>query len=290
MSEFLPIEKADPIRQPSTANFLVDSFNRTGANILKWSDFTIQAPNSLMNGYFTRIGVSEVVLNWEEPNIVTGYNDTFTVIKTSGPTSYTVTLPQGLYTVAQLLNALVVLLNAAGTGITWSITGVGPGCGLTGTANFTITPTNLSIQLGFLTTDVTGGLTKLLVSAPDIRYVYALDIVCDDLTYNQALKDTSTGNARTVLCRWYMSWDNPPTLDVYGFPILMGYTSFTCRRLFSPPKQIRWMPNMPIGNLNFQVYPLGILGVNNLAGYPPNNVIGTLPTTNYQMTLQVSEV
>ena len=30
MSEFLPIEKADPIRQPSTANFLVDSFNRIG--------------------------------------------------------------------------------------------------------------------------------------------------------------------------------------------------------------------------------------------------------------------
>lgn len=291
MSEFLPIEKADPIRQPSTANLLVDSNTRAvSSGILNWANFSIQQPNALMNGYFTRIGVTEVVLNWEEPNIVTGFNDTFTVIKASGPTTYTVTLPQGIYTVAQALDKIVSLLNAAGTSLTWSITGVGPSCGLTSTGTYTITATNLSSQLGFSLTDVTASLAKLLVSAPDLRYAYALDFVCDDLTYNQALKDTSTGKARTVLCRWYMSWDNPVSLDAYGFPIYMGYTPFTCRRLFSPPKQIRWMPNMPIGNLNFQVYPQGILNVNGNIPYPVNSTLGGLPGTSYQMTLQVSEV
>jgi hypothetical protein len=34
----------------------------------------------------------------------------------------------------------------------------------------------------------------------------------------------------------------------------MGYTAFWLRRIFNPPKQIRWSAEQPIGQLDFQVY------------------------------------
>ena len=34
----------------------------------------------------------------------------------------------------------------------------------------------------------------------------------------------------------------------------MGYSPFNLRRIFNPPKQIRWDNIQPLGNLAFQVY------------------------------------
>lgn len=279
MTEYLSTEKAVTQRYPSTANLMIDSRDSsTPGQVDNPFNFQITKNNSILNGFFTRIGTTEIVLNWVEPNIITGYNDTFTVIKTAGSVSYTVTLSEGQYTVAQVLNTLVVLLNAAGTGITWSITGVGNLCALTGTAAFTIPVTTLSSQLNI--SDAVSGTSSFISPSPDLRPASYIDFISSDLTYNQSLKDAATSAGQPqVLCRWYFSWDEQPLLDAYGFPILMGYTSFCARRTFNPPKQIRWMPNQPIGNLRFQV-------LAETGEIYPN--LGF--ETSWQMTLQVSEV
>ena len=59
----------------------------------------------------------------------------------------------------------------------------------------------------------------------------------------------------------------------------MGYTRFVRRRLYNPPKQIKWQPNQPMGNLSFQVY-----------GDDGDLVTADLLDSNWLMTLQLSEV
>ena len=279
MTDFIPSESGTPIRYPSTANLMIDSMDSVRAGLTTNPfNFQITKNQSILNGFFTRVGTTEVVLNWVEPNIVTGNNDTFRVVKKAGAVSYSVTVPQGIYTVEQLLDTLVVLLNAAGTGITWSITGVGANCGLTGTAAFTIPVTALSSQLNI--SNAASGTTSLISPSPDLRPTSYIDFVSSELTYNQAVKDSATSAGQPqVLCRWYFAWDEQPLFDSYGFPILMGYMSFCARRTFNPPKQIRWSPNQPIGNLAFQV-------LDENGNIYPNEGL----ESSWQMTLQVSEV
>ena len=60
------------IRNPSTANLLIDSLDRTSGYS---SDFLIAKPNSILNGFFTRLAVAEVVLDWCVANISSQYNN-----------------------------------------------------------------------------------------------------------------------------------------------------------------------------------------------------------------------
>jgi hypothetical protein len=280
--EFIPAEKAQTIRQSSTANLMIDSTDQQilgNADFNPWN-FQIRKNAALLNGFFTRVATTEVVLSWEEPNIEADVNDEFTIEVTSTSTEYTVTIPFGFYTVAEALDALVVALNAAGTGLTWSISGSGATTGLAATAAFTVPATTLlAIQLRLV--DPTSSTKSFIVGAPDLRPYRYIDFVSADLTYNQDVKDASTSETQPqVLCRWYFAWDDPPFFDTYGFPILMGYTAFSARRIFNPPKQIKWRPNQSIGNLSFRILS------------PGGDVVTYDGTTfsNWQMTLQVSEV
>ena len=216
-------------------------------------------------------------------------NDSFDI--TIGLTTETITLPQGFYTVATALDKIVDEANSAFPGFIFSIVQDGaevfldcktdPGAAA---QDFTFeSEATLLLQLGF----------KLYIPSnqklvgeegyPDLRPYKYLDIVSNQLTYVQDLKDSSTATEiRDVLCRWYFAWDTQPNLDAYGFAVFQGYTAFQERRLFNPPKQIRWEPNLPIGNLGFQVY--GKYSVA-LSGSE------LLSTVNFEflMTLQVSE-
>lgn len=287
MVDYVPSEKATPIRQPSTANLMIDSLDRVVANFPSAGDFQITKNQSLMNGFFTRIGMTEIVMNWNVPNIVTGVNDTITVTIGGGGGTYTATLTQGQYTVANVLGSIVSRLNN-----TVGITGVyeftvanfqgdvlidcevvaSPGTyrGLTWTAGA------LQAQLGIIPA-VSNQPTEVPGSANIQLYRY-VDFVSNELTYAQDLKDSSTNTVpRDVIVRWYFAFDSPPVPDSLGFPILPGYQSLQLRRLYNPPKQIKWEPNLPIGNLSFQVY-------------DPNGLIVSSTAYNWLMTLQVSEV
>jgi hypothetical protein len=117
-----------------------------------------------------------------------------------------------------------------------------------------------------------------------------VDICCDGLTYNQALKDGDTGQLnRTMLCRVFLTPDS-----FTGNMANLGSAPILIHRQFPFPKQIKWNPNQPIGNLKFQVYDSqGYL----VSTYEGVSGVYTNPVTYYDsdmgdwsMTLLVSEV
>jgi hypothetical protein len=261
------------IRQPATANLMVDSSDRSSGT---WGNFTINRTNSILNGFFHRIGVTEMVLEWNQTNVIEGKNSAVTV--TVATTTTTVNIPQGFYTVSEAFAALVEALTAAAfPGATWTFTNVFGVWQLSAGVNYAVGNTPLAIQLD-LYNPALDGIPSRPVEKPDLRPYRYIDIVSPSLTYNQKLKDASTApDVRDVLVRWYFAWDEQPVLDADGFPILMGYTPFAARRLYSPPKQIRWENNMPVGQIKFEVY--GDNGV----------LITTNDDDNFLMTLQACE-
>lgn len=286
MALFSPSEKAVPIRYPSTANLQLDSFDRNTADITPWA-FSISRSNSILNGFFTRIATTEVVLEWNQANINNNLNNT-TIDVSYNNNIYTVPYSQGFYTVASVLDEFVDAMNTLTSSTNWSVKTVGGVVGLDVSGGvFRVLPGVLQQQLGLGL--VTTGFKP--VNRPDLRPWRYLDFVSSQLTYNQDLKDSSTCPVvRDVLCRWYFAWDDPPVVDAYGFPILMGYTPFTARRIFNMPKQIRWDSIQPIGNLSFEVF-----GQNEFypTGTPLASIYSTALSnihTNWLMTLQVSEV
>lgn len=296
----MPDDRSVTIRQPATANLLIDSLDRNDTNYPSPFNFSIIKPQAIQNGFFNRIGTTEVVLEWCEPNInnePTRLNNVIAIdISGTAANTYvgtqTVTLTVGCYTVKEVLDTIVAKLNAV--------------TGTTG-ATFAVTFTN-----GIVTLTVTGAVYRIQfndqaaagsilanqleiiqetytnskqVRCPDIRPFRYIDFVSQQLTYNQELKDATTNSlVRDVLCRWYFSEDVPTALDAYGFPILMGYKPFVRRRLFSPPKQIRWSNDQTIGNLQFQVY-----GWVPYIGLTPDVIQTDNEDTNWLMTLQLSE-
>ena len=303
MSEFIPVEKGVPIRQPSTANLMADSQDRTAISASA-ADFTISRNNSILNGFFTRVGVTEVVLEWFQRNVIGDEDASFSFIESGSPDEVLTNVPAGFYTVETLVQEIAKQMTAesATTGQTRTYTAGSNGTSdafitVTGSYTFTFSPTPgfdvYPQKLGFTmnvakkTNYVGSAVANTLGNGwtPDLRLYRYIDITSSSLTYNQNLKDASTAQSiDNILCRWYFADDTPAPLDGYGFPILQGYTSFVQRRQFSPPKQIRWDPTMPIGQMNFRV-----------TYTPPGttSVPQTLPDTtafDWLMTLQVSEI
>jgi hypothetical protein len=312
------------IKYPNTANLLIDSGDKISGNV---GNFLISKTNeALMNGFFNSISVSEVVMEWFEPNW-TGGTVNYAITANGGYTqSGNFQIASGAYFLncSQFIQLFVNAMNAitATTGLAFAnpslsntvipgassvITLSGPLAGKT-TVNLLLsngstagTSQNQSVsrlltQLLYLYTQPylnTGATARNLVADTavifmpnaDMRVYPYLDIVSNDLTYNQKVKDGSTAtNNRTVICRWYFAFDNPPFFDELNYPILMGYTPFVLRRLFNNPKQIRWNKEQQVGQLSFQLYDnTGTLFVPNTS-----NVLSAL-STNYLITLQVSE-
>jgi len=307
---------ATTIRYPSIANLMVDSADRNLAIYPSSNQFVIQRPYSLLNGSFNRIATTEVVMEWNTPNITgvpnpglyTYANFIFTNTTLPGG-SATLEISEGFYDVSQLLNAIVVQLNTltATTGLTYSVvqTSIG-GVELRANTGTTAGFSTLATAPATLAAGCIDFITRLFnsplgvghsdgdnnfftSSTVDLRKYRYVDIASNALTYAQAVKDSSTAPiVRDVLCRWYFDYDEQNILDEYGFPIIMGYTQFALRRIFNPPKQIKWDNNLPVsGVMDFSVYaPDGSLAnMNNVTYNDGNSTVGT----NFLMTLQISE-
>lgn len=283
MTDFVPSEKGVSIRQPSTANLMLDARDGVVQGGTP-SNFTINKAESILNGFFTRIGVTEHVLEWREPNISAALRNNVVLYDVSGSPQQTLTIPDSFLTVEAALKAIVALANdvsGAVGGVTLAVAGANGLATITASGGALIgfsgaIPTLLGFASAVLanTVDING------VGPGDLRPYRYLDFVSANLTYNQDLKDSSTSVVtRDVLARWYFAYDQPPSLDAFGFPILMGYTPFVLRRIFNPPKQIKWAANQPVGQISFQVYPDA-----------PRNVLANMPNSLWEMTLQVSEV
>jgi hypothetical protein len=289
MSTFLPAEKGTTIRMPSTANLMIDSADRDTI-YARANQFQITRPNAILNGFFTRIGTTEVVLEYSTPNISSIFANNTLTIDISGAGVASTYTAFGFFNAAELCDWVASKLNAKSG--TWTIAaappseGLGAGAIISPAANTYVTFSGpiadaLAISGSELYVGPTADASGVLISSVfvDLRPFRYLDFTSSQLTYNQDLKDSSTAAyPRDVLCRWYMAWDEAPAYDAYGFPILMGYAPFQLRRTFSPPKQIRWDNIQPLGNIAFEVWD----SENRLA---PFNT-----STNWLMTLQVSEV
>jgi len=212
-----------------------------------------------MNGFFTRLAVTEVVVDWCIDNIsATTGNNALTVV-VSGVGALTVTIPDGQYNVQQCLDALIAALNSGGLPNTVFSLGTQAGTGIKllickvngSDTDFEVTVGNLQTELNISGND-TGNYFP--INCPKLLPYTYIDFVSNSLTYNQALKDATTNTFfQNVLYRWYFAWDGPVTNDSYGYPIYQGYNRFIARRALPFPKQIRWEPNQPIGQINFQV-------------------------------------
>jgi hypothetical protein len=297
-------QSAMPIRNPSTANLLIDSQDRNNLANTQSTDFTITKQANILAGYFTRLGVVELVLNYSKPNISPEYN-TDKLSITVGAQTEIITIPEGNYTVASLFTAILVLLNAGSDlpipnpalnlfpGVIFGFTGPlgalyffsdvpGPGA----PPPFVINDTPLAQMIGFQinSSDIRQEIIKPYLIPLQLRY---LDFVCTQITYQQGLKDASTSNyTRDILYRWNFGWDNVYTLDPDGYPINQGYLPFVQRRYLSFPKMVKWDTQQPIGQLSIQIYDASgaIVRVQTQNARDP-----TLGNLEYSMGLLVSE-
>ena len=279
MSDFTPRENSVSIRNPATANFLIDSRDRVGYTTgdtpygQNSANFLINKNNSLLNGFFTRIGVQEVYLDYCVDNI-SAYNgnNTFIIQNINSLSTITATLPDGNYTVKQAIDTVASQLNVSTMAISAISTFVSTTTGTVGTSNanysiyfaqssnlaprnYDLRDTPLSFQLAGANQVALTSTTQIAIECPKILPTSYLDFVCAEATQNQDIKDSSTSlTDRNILYRWYMGWEGPSPTDAYGYPIFQGYQPFISRRSIPFPKQIRWSANQPIGQMSFQVY------------------------------------
>lgn len=319
------------IRQPSTALLTIDSEDRFptyqakrestyGSYNYSPYDFTITKNESIMNGFFTRLGLSEVVFPWNIPNI-NAQTNRMTVAYAAAPggpfTTFTLSVPSGFYTPSQLATALQAQFNSkpalAGTVVSYGqniIQGTNNvpqfSFDFTASGQFVLfTPMayqpNPAVPATFYQFNNTKQLFDVL-GLDSLAYLPAIqkagidtfcqstryvDIVCSILTYNQALKDTTSQVvARDSLCRVYLGALNSnmivPTTDATFAP--PGTTPGVVYLQYSSPKQIQWIPNQPVpSGLRFQVF--------DDEGTPLEDLFGgtSSPEINWSCTILVSE-
>ena len=310
MVDYVPAERATPIRMPSTANLMIDSDDRAfqQSGILDTSPwkFQITRQNNLQTGFFTRVALTELVLNWDIPNVSSKFNNNILIVDVSGTDisgSKTITLPNGFYTAEKAIDCIVEELNTAYSSpslFSVKIDCSGVGIDISGSRLWT---TLMSLPLANQIFPYENVVNDLLpdskihyIPSPDLRTIKYLDFVSSKLTYAQDVKDgTTVPYNQDVLQRWYMAWNDQNNLDGYGFPIYQGYTPFSSRKVYNPPKQIRYDTNLPVGNLDFEIwarfspafYAVGPLtsGYGNLA-----DIYGTPDSSSWLMSLQLSEV
>jgi hypothetical protein len=282
-------------------------------------NFQISKNESMMNGFFTRLALTEVNFPWAIPNINVSTRDIgFEYqIGANPPLQLAVEIDYGFFTPAEIAAAIELVITTFLPALGFQMKYAGAPFGLGDAENIPIfsytagignsccflplpansvvypypaTTKQLFDLLGFTddNTILGGGVSFGKFSyAQAIRYI---DIVCNQLTYNQAVKDTMSQTiTRDTLCRLYLG-DGPYTGTSTVSPsdpdfCPPGCAPFTIYRQFTNPKFIRWMNDQPVqGNLQFEVFDDSGIRL---------DAVGALgqetDTANWSMTLLVSE-
>jgi len=310
-------------RPPSTALLGVDSTNRfktlaqrsiteTGDVNASPYNFNLYAPTNFVQGFFTRIAVSEINFPYALPPINFFTNRIYLNYSSSGaaPVSKVLlTLNVGWYDFAQLATELARVMNAAIPGalftVTYNVLNDFAYLASTGTLNavlwfspyyvpgyenqkglYEMMNWNCAIQINGGVVEANG---EVYGGPPTLLYTNYVDIVCENLTAVQDVKDGSTSNRpRDAICRLYLT-------DGLQSNAELGSTPFNVLRQYTNPKFIKWENNIPVASLGFRVY--------NDCGYILNGIdpsllrqeIGAfsvpLPTElpDWQLTLLLSE-
>ena len=315
---------ATTVRPSSSAILAIDSEDRykdyVDQNNRPTSpyDFTISKSQNLLAGFFTRLGVTEVVFPWAIPNVNAKTNImlyTYQIGAAPPVTNVLLLEAIGFYKPAELAARIQSdISNVVGVPFTFRYGGGGASTignnialpffqyniGAGNTILFTpMTPFSAQYPYGPNTKQLFNllGFTSqnsqpFQLGAGEFTFCQAvkyIDIVCNQLTNNQAVKDAmSQSVVRDTLCRIYIA-DNTGTnqstispADPLFCPI--GCAPTTLYRNFTMPKMIQWIPNQNIpGYLRFEIYDDGGDSLATSIGQP---VFGTM---DWQMTMLVSE-
>ena len=316
-----------PTRAPSVAVFTVDTADRYVLNAeglridtTSVNNLYINKQQSVINGYFTRVALTELNMPWNIPNVNTR-NNTFTVNVNSDGTvvDATVSITEGFYTGTTLAAALQTALNAKMVAlggnfsteynftVSYSTTTGKFTIKNTATApasTFFIVPTNAGANddllnlMGFgglnVSTYQTTDVAQYISSVASMLYTPYFDIVSNQLTKKQQVQDsgTSYSTGRNLLARIYISENDVVPCD---FTAPLGSKPFTIRREFIIPKQIYWDTKEFINVIDLTL----IDYKGNIVYEVPDELtaesfgdsfqVGS-GNANWQLTLQVSEI
>jgi len=254
------------------------------------ADFQItKLGQNLLSGFFTRIAMTEIVLTWNIFNISSAIGNNATSIlvldiATGTRTTTPVSIIGGNYTVKTALDAFLVAINSA-TGLVFTLVdsatvanGFAGKKAIQAPAGYnfvfqrtTVIPDSpapfqldLAQALGFDVYRAGAFIPNpslrqaVIASKPNLLPYDYIDITSSQLASQQKVKDATTSafDSIDVIYRWNFAGDEsyPVEYDAYGYQIIPGYLPFTAKRYLSFPKQVRWDPIVPIGNLSFQTY------------------------------------
>ena len=288
---------------------------------------TLTSSQNYLNGAFTRVALTEFSFTWSIPTITNRNNLIGFAWDVSGNEDFdqavqtVFTLTNGWYTPA----ILAATLQAKIRGIP-GVTGLGAA-----TVTFDATTGSYYLNTGSTTTACffrtnQAGTNPITLTEPnriqlfDMMNWYApngslsqpyatrqrhisgvstllstqfIDIVSDNLTYSQDVKDGDTGEiVRDVVARIYLQGQDNLS------PSSIGQSPFSIYRNFPFPKQIKWAQNLPIAQLAFNLYddrgfPLGTYtnyAVTDLSGNFVNATFNDAQAPDWNMSLLVTEV
>lgn len=267
-----------PQRPPASAHLLIDSLDRydTIRDVaLKnpnnpGNNFTVSKKVALLYGYFTRLGITQIQLQYRVPTIVAGVNDTFLIYDSDNQDYYPVTLTPGYYTAALLAAAVQAeVLALPGTPFpaftcTYSpaLGGLGMACP---TVNFSLATesgapaTETQLRIWERTFNTLGGSilntqqyagNAQVTNTPQLLYTRWIDIVSDRLTKFQRVKDADTllTNKTNIVARVYLTAPNTRVdPSASGGPFDLTWDPNTA-------KHIKWSPNEAVHELDFRLY------------------------------------
>lgn len=322
-------------RPTSTALFCISSVDRYSTVEQLRADtstpyrFTITKNESLLNGFFTRLALSEIRFPFTLPNVASlAFTDKIGI--QCGTDSHVITIDESFYSPTELATAIQTEWNTTyttntiaitiGNGLQFQIVSTDPTKTLsvypltpgTGAAGGTL-PVNtyqLFDMMNFTDANITPTVYapgEALQSGTNENLLWTdyVDIVANNLTYNQALKDSSTSQiTRDIIYRVYLTngaspfeFPNNPvtnnTTDASGNGIQyvgalpQGSRPFMIYRQFQNPKEIRWNKNQPIGQVTFEVYDDKGRCLADL--FPADTNYSNSQSSDWNMTMLVSE-
>lgn len=323
-----------PLRQPATAILTVDTADRNkydgNGYVIQPSainNLYINTQQTLVQGYFTRIALTELNIPWNIPN-VNERNSTLTLLLDNGDgetKEFTVDLAEGFYNGEELAAALNTAFAAeiatdpayaAVNEINFEYTQEGCTFAITQNAAentpFVIVPNNLGAKDDLCNMMGFGAIPNTFPSAPawyggyaSLQYTPYIDIISQQFTKKQNVNDASTSvsTGRNLLHRLYLTPDGytqVPTVfkqdvatDEFEMP---GTKPFIIHKEFTVPKQIYWDTKefISVLDLSLRDYKGNILyevPTKTVSGGGGNVIFNQLGTTNtnWQMTFQITE-
>jgi hypothetical protein len=297
VSRQLQEDRGVTIRQPSTAFFGVSSADRYRTITERRTrptypfSFNISRGESLLNGFFTRLALTEFQINWGLPNISSAWGNNTIIFKQPAPAvPFLITLPDQFYTPQDVADVIQNIIQFAFPAIAFlaqcdKATGI---INFSANVNISFSPVNLNAvykelfdMLNFSYNAVAQGTTPALgvnTGIPVLRFTEYIDVVCEQLTAVQDVKDTSTSKTpRDILARIYLDEATPSDATYQNLVAteirdnafaITGYNTnaigsgaknngvrpFIIYRQFATPKQIKWEQALPLGNVIFEIY------------------------------------